>query len=611
MPQIPSTQSRFQDFSDHRDPAAAAPRLAALRARLKALGIDGFIIPRADQHQNEYVPPCDERLAWLTGFTGSAGTALVLADRAAIFVDGRYSLQVRDDVDVALFAPQQVGETSPEAWLEVHLTPGMVLGYDPWLHTEGQVKRLEAALDKAGARLKALEPNPLDALWQDRPPAPMGMMVVQPTRLAGPGVAEKLALIRSKLPNASGLLISDPHNLCWAFNLRGADIAFTPLALAYGYIPPEGKPVIFCDAAKISSGLSKALAGLATFAAPAALPALLDELGQRAMAVRLDQATAAQALVKRLSSAGGKAEVGHDPITLLKATKSAAELAGMRRAHLRDGIAMVHFLCWFDKAVRSGRLTEIDAALALEEFRREGGQLRDLSFPTISAAGPHAAIPHYRVSEASNIAISPGLFLIDSGGQYRDGTTDITRTIAVGRPGRAMRTCFTRVLQGHIALARAVFPHGTSGAQLDALARLPLWREGLDFDHGTGHGVGAYLSVHEGPQRISKMGHVALQAGMILSNEPGYYRAHEFGIRIENLVVVVDVKVKNGERPMLGFETLSFAPIDRRAIEFSLLEHHEIDWLNDYHATVRQRLLPQINNHAKKWLEAATSPFLY
>ncbi len=610
MPNITLMPSQFQDFSDHRDPAVAAPRLAALRAHLKALQIDGFIIPRADQHQNEYVPPCDERLAWLTGFAGSAGTALVMHDRAAIFVDGRYTLQVRDDVDVELFAPQQLGETSPEAWLAANLKADMVFGYDPWLHTDGQVKRLEAAVHMAGARLLALEPNPLDAVWRDRPPRPKGMMVVQPTRLAGLGVADKLALIRSKLPGGGGLLISDPHNLCWAFNLRGADVAHTPLALAYGYIPPEGMATIFCDSGKISAELGKAMAGIATFAVPAALPALLDERGGQGMAVRFDHATAAQALVVRLQAAGGKADVGHDPITLLKATKTPAELAGMRRAHLRDGVAMVHFLCWFDKAVRGGSLTEIDAARALEGFRRATGQLRDISFPTISAAGPHAAIPHYRVSEASNIAITPGLFLIDSGAQYRDGTTDITRTIAVGRTSAAMRRCFTRVLQGHIALSRAMFPHGTSGAQLDALARLPLWREGKDFDHGTGHGVGAYLSVHEGPQRISKMGHVALQQGMILSNEPGYYLAHEFGIRIENLVVVTDVKVKHGERAMLGFETLSVAPIDKRAIEFSLLDKQEIDWLNAYHATVRQCLLPHVNQGAKKWLEAATSPFL-
>ena len=609
MPKHSLSPSQFQDFSDHRDPAAAAPRLVALRAHLKTMNVDGFIIPRADQHQNEYVPPGEERLAWLTGFAGSAGTALVLPDHAAIFVDGRYTLQVRDDVDVALFEPQQLGETSPEAWLSANLGANFVFGYDPWLHTEGQVKRLEAAVHKAGARLLALDANPIDALWKNRPPAPKGLMVVQPKRLAGLGVADKLALIRAKLPQACGLMISDPHNLCWAFNLRGGDVAHTPLVLAYAYVPPDGMPTVFCEPAKVSAELAKASQGLVRFAPPSALPGLLDELGRDGMLVRFDKATAAHALVMRLSQAGGKLDVGDDPITLLKATKTQAELAGMRRAHVRDGVAMVHFLSWFDNAVRSGSLTEIDAAEALEGFRRETGWLRDISFPTISAAGPHAAIPHYRVSQVSNRVITPGLFLIDSGAQYRDGTTDITRTIAVGRPSPAMRRCFTRVLQGHIALSMAVFPHGTSGAQLDALARLPLWREGLDFDHGTGHGVGAYLSVHEGPQRLSKMGHVALEAGMILSNEPGYYRAHEFGIRIENLVVVDDVKIKHGERPMLGFETLSLAPIDKRAMDFSLLQPHEIAWLNAYHALVRQRLLPHVHKRAKRWLEAATSPW--
>lgn len=610
MPSQHITPRQFQDFSDHRDPVAAAPRLAGLRKRLKALGVDGFIIPRADEHQNEYVPACEERLAWLTGFAGSAGTAIVLSDKAAIFVDGRYTLQVVDDVDISLFAPQKLAEISPEAWLSAHLTEGARFGYDPWLHTSGQVKRLEAAVKKAKAQLVALTPNPLDALWKDRPAAPAGMMVPQPARLAGLSVPQKLKIIRAGLPDATSLIISDPHNLCWAFNLRGADVAHTPLALAYAHIPPTGRPTLFCEAAKVSPALTRALHGLVDIAPPSALPALLQQAGEQEAALRFDSATAAEALVSAFQGAGGKADVGQDPVTLLKATKTQAELAGMRRAHRRDGVAMVHFLCWFDKAVRSGSLTEIDAARALEASRRKTGRLRDISFPTISAAGPHAAIPHYRVSEASNLTITPGLFLIDSGAQYQDGTTDITRTIAVGRPTPAMRDCFTRVLQGHIAIASAVFPAGTSGAQIDALARLQLWRKGLDFDHGTGHGVGAYLSVHEGPQRISKMGHVALEAGMILSNEPGYYRAGEFGIRIENLVVVKKVSIKNAERPMLGFETLSFAPIDLRAISPALLARDEIDWLNNYHAMVRKKLLPLVDKNAKGWLLAATAPLL-
>lgn len=608
MPAQSDTPRQFQDFTEHRDPAAAAPRLAGLRAQLKALGVDGFIIPRADEHQNEYVPACEERLAWLTGFAGSAGTAIVLADKAAIFVDGRYSLQVVDDVDVNLFAPQKLAEISPEGWLSTHLPQGTSFGYDPWLHTSSQVRRLETALKKAGARLVALTPNPLDALWNDRPGVPQGLMVPQPTRFTGQDVPQKLKLIRAGLPEATSLLISDPHNLCWAFNLRGADVAHTPLALAYAHIPAAGRPTLFCAPAKISPALARALHGLVDLAPPSAMEALLQQAGKLETVMRFDSATAAEALVAAFQSAGGKADVGLDPITLLKAAKTEAELAGMRRAHLRDGVAMVHFLCWFDKAVRAGTLTEIDAAKALEACRRATGHLKDISFPTISAAGPHAAVPHYRVSEASNLIITRGLFLIDSGAQYQDGTTDITRTLAVGRPTPAMRDNFTRVLQGHIAIARAVFPEGTSGAQIDALARLPLWRKGVDFDHGTGHGVGAFLSVHEGPQRISKMGHVALEAGMILSNEPGYYRAGDFGIRIENLVVVKKLSLKNAERPMLGFETLSFAPIDLRALSPALLTPDEIEWLNNYHTLVRKKLLPLVDKSAKAWLLAATVP---
>lgn len=610
MPAHPNTPSQFQDFFDHRDPAAAAPRLAGLRARLKELGVDGFIIPRADEHQNEYVAAGEERLAWLTGFAGSAGTAIVLADKAAIFVDGRYTLQVVDEVDVNLFAPQKLAEISPEAWASAHLIKGARFGYDPWLHTNGQVRRLETAVKKAGAELVALTPNPLDALWSDRPAVPRGQMVPQPTRFVGQNVLQKLKLIRANLPDATSLLISDPHNLCWAFNLRGADVAHTPLALAYAYIPASGCPTLFCAPAKISPALARALHGLVDLAPPSAMQPLLQQAGSCGAVMRFDSASAAEALVAAFQSAGGRADIGQDPITLLKAAKNEAEIAGMKRAHLRDGVAIVHFLCWFDKAVRSGTLTEIDAARALEACRARTGRLKDISFPTISAAGPHAAIPHYRVSEASNLTITPGLFLIDSGAQYQDGTTDITRTLAVGRATPAMRECFTRVLQGHIAIARAVFPAGTSGAQIDALARLPLWRKGLDFDHGTGHGVGAFLSVHEGPQRISKMGHVALEAGMILSNEPGYYRAGEFGIRIENLVVVKKLSIKNAERPMLGFETISFAPIDLRVLSPALLAGDEIDWLNSYHAMVRKKLLPHIEKSAKRWLLAATAPVL-
>jgi Xaa-Pro aminopeptidase len=599
-------ESLFQSFEDTADPSQSASRIAALRAILKRLGLDGFIVPRADRQQNEYVPPSEERLSWLTGFTGSAGLAIILQDRAVLFVDGRYTLQVRDQVDLALVTPVPIATTNPEKWLEQNLKSGQKLGYDPWLHTPGQIERFEKAAATAGATLVAVDHNPIDAIWTDRPKPPHGKVSLHPLRLAGEAAEKKRARIVKALGTADVLLVSDPHAVAWAFNIRGKDVSHTPLPLAFALIPKQGLPRLYIEEAKLDETTRAALKPLATIADPQQIKADLAERGRAKARILFDSATVPVKLTKALKDAGGNAEIGIDPIALMKAAKNKAELDGARQAQLRDAVAMVHFLHWFDREAPRGKLTEIDAAEALETFRRQSRKLKDVSFPTISAAGSNSAIPHYRVTTSSNRKIGKGIFLIDSGGQYEDGTTDITRTLSVGRPSAEMRDRFTRVLKGNIAISRAVFPKGTSGAQLDSFARKALWDAGLDFDHGTGHGVGAYLSVHEGPQRIAKIGTTSLEPGMILSNEPGYYKAGEYGIRIENLVVVEKLTIKGAEREMLGFETITLVPIDTRLIEPKLLTDDELKWFNAYHARVRQTLLPHVEGDAKKWLRNAT-----
>ncbi len=597
--------SHFQTFDETADPSLGAPRLKMLRAQLKAMGLDGFLVPRADAHQNEYVAPCEERLAWLTGFTGSAGFALVLDDKAALFADGRYTIQAREQVNSKAFAIVALGEVSPSDWLATNVKKGARVGYDPWRHTGGQIARFEAAAKKAGANLVAVDENPIDLLWSDRPAPPLGRVVLHPKKYAGEAAETKLKRVAKAL-SADALLVSDPHALAWAFNLRGADVAHTPIALGYALIPRRGKPRLFLDPEKFSARTALALAKLAQVAPPSALPETLKALGAKKQKILFDSATAPERLTRLFTEAGGQAEAGTDPIALMKARKNATELAGARVAHLRDGVAMARFLCWFDAKAPRGRLSEIAAAQALETFRRDSGALRDISFPTISAAGPHAALPHYRVTEKSNARIGKGVYLVDSGAQYLDGTTDVTRTLAVGRASKEARRANTLVLKGHIAIACAVFPKGTSGAQIDSFARRPLWEAGLDFDHGTGHGVGSYLSVHEGPQRISKLGATALEPGMILSNEPGYYREGAFGIRIENLVAVEPRDIPGAEREMLGFETLTLVPIDLRLIEPKLLTDAEKAWLNAYHAKVRAALSPFLDPTERAWLTQAT-----
>ncbi|HEX7204306.1 MAG TPA: aminopeptidase P family protein [Xanthobacteraceae bacterium] len=605
-------EARFQSFEDRTERAASGARVAALRTELARRGLTGFVVPRSDRHQNEYVPASEERLAWLTGFTGSAGAAIVLMERAVLFVDGRYTLQVREQVDTSLFTIEHLVETPPDRWIETNLTSADRLGYDPWLHTVESAERLAKACAAAGATLVAVEPDLIDAIWRDRPAPPLGAVTLHDLRFAGEGAEEKLARIRAELAKlrADALVVSDPHAVAWAFNIRGADVAHTPLPLAFAVVPQTGRAALFVDGRKLSNDVRDRLEGLADVREPADFVQALAALGQARKTVKLDQATAADALARLVITHGGKVARGACPIALMKAVKNQVEISGARAAHIRDGAAVTRFLAWFDREAARGTLTEIDAVAALEGFRRDTGLLKDISFPTISGAGPDGAIVHYRVTSKTNRAIAPGeLFLIDSGGQYQDGTTDITRTVAVGEPTAEMRERFTRVLKGHIAIARAVFPDGTTGAQLDSFARQFLWAQGLDFDHGTGHGVGSYLSVHEGPARISKLGTTALRRGMILSNEPGYYKAGAYGIRIENLVLVVEAAaVPGAEKPLNAFETLTLAPIERRLIVANMLTPEETEWLDGYHARVAQTLSPLVDAETRAWLAAATRP---
>jgi Xaa-Pro aminopeptidase len=605
-------EALFQSFEDRGAGAASAERLAALRAELKRRGLDGFVVPRADRYQNEYVPPCAERLAWLTGFTGSAGAAIVLADRAAIFVDGRYLVQVREEVDTEAFTVEHLVERPPTAWIEDNLPEGAKLGFSPWLHTVDGAERLAKACAAAGGSLVAVNDNPIDAGWRDRPAPPKGAVELHELRYAGEPAAQKLDRIVAELKqsHADTLVVSDPHDIAWLFNIRGHDVPHTPVALAFALVPVEGRPALYLDPARLDASVRGGIEALADLRAPDAFAGDLAALGRAARKVRLDPGNSADAIARLVTEAGGTLLRAGDPIAPLKAVKNATEIEGARAAQRRDGAAVTRFLAWFDREAPRGALTEIDAVEALETFRRDTGLLKDVSFPTISGAGPNGAIVHYRVSRRSNRRIVPGeLFLIDSGGQYEDGTTDITRTVAVGAAEPSMRRNFTLVLKGHIALAAAVYPDGTSGAQLDTLARQFLWQAGLDFDHGTGHGVGSYLSVHEGPARISKLGSAVLKRGMILSNEPGYYRAGAYGIRIENLVLVTEAPtVPGAEKPLNAFETLTLAPIDRRLIDCALMMPAEIEWLDAYHARVAAELSPLLDEATREWLVAATAP---
>ena len=606
-------EAHFQTFEDLEAGVALTARLAAFREELARRRLTGFVIPRADQQQNEYVAPSEERLAWLTGFTGSAGMAVVLTHEAAVFVDGRYTLQAAKQVDARAWQVEPLADPPPEDWLARHLVAGDRLGFDPWLHTSAAAERLAGACARAGAELVAVDSNPLDSVWTERPPPPLGPVAIHGPQFSGEAETDKLRRIRLEMLRlgVDALVLSDSHAVAWTFNIRGADVSHTPLPLSYALVPGEGRPTVFIDHRKLSNSARDHLEASADVAEPDALTPKLTALAQAGASIALDGATAADALSRLIAAAGGKPVRGHDPVSLLKAVKNATEIEGARSAHRRDAVALARFLAWIDREAPKGVLTEIDTVEALETFRRDTGALKDVSFPTIAGTGPNGAIVHYRVSRRSNRRIAPGdLLLIDSGGQYEDGTTDVTRTIAIGEPTAEMRDRFTRVLRGHIAIARAVFPDGTTGAQIDALARQFLWRAGIDFDHGTGHGVGSYLSVHEGPARISKLGTTPLKRGMILSNEPGYYKTDAFGIRIENLELVVAADIAGAERPVNAFETLTLAPIDRRLIDVSMLDGEELSWLNAYHARVHREVRPQLDEATKLWLDAATAPLV-
>ncbi|MGX1495919.1 Xaa-Pro aminopeptidase [Labrenzia sp. MBR-25] len=600
----------FQTFDDLSDPSCGAPHVALLRAELSRRGLDGFLVPRADAHQGEYVPPHDCRLQWLTGFTGSAGTAAVLGEDAAIFVDGRYTIQVRDQVDMAVFPARHLINEPVTDWLAERLQAGQKLGIDAMLHTVREVRRLEEICKAAGATLVKLTHNPVDSVWKNRPEPPLGQVALYPVELAGRASKDKIAEIQSALgeKKADACVLTQPDSIAWLFNIRGSDVTHTPLPLSFATVPAEGKPSLFIDGRKLSNSVRDALADLTDLNEPTEFKPGLEALGKAGARVMIDPSLAGIGIADAITGAGGTLLEAQDPVLLPKAVKNETELKGARAAHIRDAAAFVNFLCWFDEVAPKGDLDEISAAEKLEEFRRDTGVLKDISFDTISGAGPNGAICHYRVSRSSNLKIPVGKpFLIDSGAQYEDGTTDITRTLAVGEVSAEMKKHYTLVLKGHIAISTAKFPEGTTGAQLDTLARIDLWKAGLDFDHGTGHGVGAYLGVHEGPQRISKTGTVPLKPGMILSNEPGYYPAGEYGIRIENLEIVTPARdLPGGERPMLGFETITLVPMDLRLIEPGLLTAAERDWLNRYHEKVRNEIGPLVGAKERIWLEQAT-----
>ena len=565
-----------------------ADRLKALREQLKADKLDGFVVPLTDEHMSEYVGSYAQRLAWLTGFQGSAGSAVVLPEEAAIFVDGRYTLQVRSQVDGKDWSYQSVPETSAADWLKEHAPEGGRIGYDPWLHSRDWVKKATQALAARGAELVAVEQNPIDKVWSDRPEASKAHLIVQPDQYAGRSSADKRHEIADWLEKqgADAAVLSALDSIAWAFNVRGADVSRTPVALAFALVRSDGTADLYVDPEKVSAEVRQHLGNGVRLHDRDEFESALGELKGQTVAVDPERAVAA--IFEALDKAGAKVVPVRDPTILAKAIKNPVEIAGQKSAQERDGAAISRFLRWVEAEAPGGQIDELTASDHLEALRKENPELRDLSFDTISGAGPNGAIVHYKSSEKTNRKLAKGeLYLVDSGGQYVDGTTDITRTVAIGDPTQEMRDRFTRVLKGHIAVATAIFPKGTRGSQLDSFARRPLWEAGLDYAHGTGHGVGSFLSVHEGPQRISPVGSAQsggdepLKAGMILSNEPGYYKTGEYGIRIENLVLVVDKPVEGAEKETLGFETLTFAPIEPRLIDVTMLSDSELAWLND------------------------------
>ncbi|WP_323036677.1 aminopeptidase P family protein [Pararhodobacter sp.] len=590
----------FQTFTATTRPSDGPPRLALLRAELAAQGLTGFLVPRADAHQGEYVSPHDERLSWLTGFTGSAGFCVVLPQVAGVFIDGRYTVQVRSQIDLEAFTPVNWPQTPAAAWLREHAGSGAVIGFDPWLHTPDEIGTITDGLRGSGITLRAVAQNPVESVWHAQPAPACGPVRAHQLALAGKTAAEKRADLAATLraKGASATVITLADSLAWLMNWRGADIIRNPVVQGFAILHDDARLDLFLDPAKLAGIAPED--GVTRHAPGAFLPALKALNGT----VGFDPMTAPVAVKSALATGLELA----DPCLMAKAKKNPAELEGMRAAHRRDGAAMVEFLAWYDAQTLT-ELTEIDMARQLESCRAATGQLLDLSFDTISSTGPNAAINHYRVTEDTNRTLQTGdLFLLDSGGQYPDGTTDITRTLPVGPVAKNRRAAYTRVLQGMIAVSRARFPKGVAGGHLDALARYPLWLDGLDYDHGTGHGVGAALSVHEGPVRLSRVSLLPLEPGMILSNEPGYYRAGAFGIRIENLLIVKTADALGENRPWLDFETITLCPIDTRLLLREMLSGDERDWLNAYHARVLHEIGPLVAPETHRWLQQACLP---
>lgn len=597
----------FQSFEVPSRPDQGPPRLKRLRLQIAQEGLSGFLVPRADVHQGEYVAPGDERLSWLTGFTGSAGFCAVLADIAGVFIDGRYRTQIKTQVELAHFTPVHWPEIQLGDWLKQQLPDGGKVGYDAWLHTADEIDAIEKRLADSGVTLLPGD-NLIDRIWDNRPPPPKGKIFPYPIENAGETHFSKRRRLAKDLTKSGqkAAIITLPDSLCWLLNIRGNDVARNPVAHGFAILRDDARLLLCVDPDKLD-GLDGHLGDdISVFPA--------DKFGRVLSAltgpVRVDKSTAPLEVTRILTDAGIDIVYDTDPCILPKATKNPTEIAGTTEAHLRDGAAMVEFLAWLDGAADKGGLSEIDVVRKLEGFRRATNALREISFETICGTGPNGAIIHYRVSEESNRALAPGdLLLVDSGGQYLDGTTDITRTIAIGTPADEQKSCYTRVLQGMIAMSRARWPNGLAGRYLDVLARYPLWLAGQDYDHGTGHGVGVYLSVHEGPQRLSRLSDVKLVPGMILSNEPGYYREGAFGIRLENLLVVENAPELAGAdlRDMLSFQTLTYVPLDRRLLQHHLMSSAERDWLNAYHSETRQKLAPRVSDAARHWLQIATA----
>ncbi len=619
MPQgrIPTGRAAATEKDDIMLMQTHEARLAALRTELARRGLDGFVVPISDEHMSEYVGSYARRLEWLTGFGGSAGSAVVLKDAAAMFTDGRYTVQVRDQVDGKLYAYEDVPKTSPAKWIAATAQRGARIGYDAWLHGVKWAEQAAAVLAAKGIELVPVDGNPIDAVWADRPQPSDAPAVPHEDRFAGRSSADKRAMVADWLKHEghNAAVISALDSVAWLLNIRGGDIANTPVALSYVIAHADGTADLFIEAGKVTPQLVQHLGNAVTVRERSAFEPALAELAGKTVAVDPDNAVAA--VFRALEDSGAKVVRATDPTVLPKAIKTPAEQQGHRDAQARDGAAVARFLRWLSEEAPKGGVDELSAAAKLAGFRGLSPDLRDASFDTISAAGPHAALPHYKVDEDSNIPIPPSsIFLCDSGGQYADGTTDITRTVWIGpgEPSAEMIDRNTRVLKGHIQLATAVFPDETPGGAIDALARMHLWQAGLDYGHGTGHGVGSYLSVHEGPQRISKPGgafpgtETPLRAGMILSNEPGYYKVGAYGIRIENLVLVVEAAVEGAEGTYLGFETLTHVPLDRRLVDKTMLSAREVEWWNAYHARVEELLAPQLDGADLAWLKDECRP---